>query len=188
MTEPKWLPPEDVADLQAIAIEKDGGLAGGLTRPDLLESALSRPQNEFAYTGQDNVFMLAAIYAEGIARNHAFADANKRTGFLAAAKFLLDNGVELQTAKGTEHADMMVSFTEGKVSREVAAEHLQAHSRTLERSSPKAQDAIKKMAREAVEKNKAESEKKQEILEQLKIKDGALKSQKQHEKDGGRER
>lgn len=44
------------------------------------------------------------------------------------------------------------------------------------------------MAREAVEKDKAESEKKQEILEQLEIKDGALKSQKQHEKDGWRER
>jgi len=128
MTEPKWLSPEDVEDLQAIAIEKDGGLAGGLTRPDLLESALTRPQNEFAYTGQDNVFLLAAIYAEGIAKNHAFADANKRTAFLAAAQFLLDNGVQLQRAKGTEHADMMVSFTEGKVSREDAAAHFEAHS------------------------------------------------------------
>lgn len=128
MTEPRWLSPDDVMDLQAIAIDKDGGLSGGLTRPDLLESALARPQNEFFYTRQDDIFMLAAIYAEGIAKNHAFADANKRTAFLAAAQFLLDNGWRLQAAKGTGHADMIVNLAKGAVSRDEMAKYLKSNS------------------------------------------------------------
>jgi len=129
MTEPEWLSPEDVEDLQAIAIEKNGGLTGGLLKPDLLESALARPQNEYAYAGEDDIFKLAAIYAEGIAQNHAFADANKRTAFLAATVFLLDNGYELLKAKGSNHADMMVSLTNKEITREDAARYFQRHAR-----------------------------------------------------------
>jgi len=134
MTEPKWLSRAQVEELQAIAIEKDGGLTGGLLKPDLLESALARPQNEYAYAGEHDVFKLAAAYAEGIAQNHAFADANKRTAFLATTKFLLDNGFELQKAEGREHADMMVNLTDKKIAREDAAVHLREHSREIERS------------------------------------------------------
>ena len=129
MTEPEWLSPEDVEDLQAIAIEKNGGLTGGLLKPDLLESALARPQNEYAYAGEDDIFKLAAIYAEGIAQNHAFADANKRTAFLAATVFLLDNGYELQKATGSNHSDMMVNLTNKEITREDAARYFQKHAR-----------------------------------------------------------
>jgi death-on-curing protein len=133
MTEPKWLSPEDVEELQAIAIEKDGGLTGGLVKPDLLESALARPQNKYAYVGEQDMFKLAAAYAEGIAQNHAFADANKRTAFMAADIFLYQNGIELQKAKGREHADMMVKLTDKKITRDQAAVHLREHSRQIER-------------------------------------------------------
>jgi death-on-curing protein len=53
----------------------------------LLESALARPQNLYAY-GEGDVAALAAAYAFGIIRNHPFVDGNKRTGFLSAALFL----------------------------------------------------------------------------------------------------
>ena len=132
MTEPQWLSREDVEELQAIAIEKDGGLTGGLTKPDLLDSALARPQNEYAYAEERDTFKLAAAYAEGIAQNHAFADANKRTALLATATFLMDNGFELQKAKGREHADMMVQLTDKKITRDQAATHLREHSRQIE--------------------------------------------------------
>ena len=133
MTEPKWLSREDVEELQTIAIEKDGGLTGGLVKPDLLESALARPQNEYAYAGEQDMFKLAAAYAEGIAQNHAFADANKRTAFLAADVFLYQNGIELQAARGREHADMMVKLTDKKIGRDEAATHLREHARTKEK-------------------------------------------------------
>ena len=71
MNEPKWLNRKDVEELQAIVTERDGALAGGLVKPDLLESALARAQNEFAYAGEQDIFQLAAIYAQGIAQNHA---------------------------------------------------------------------------------------------------------------------
>jgi len=134
MTEPKWLSREDVEELQAIAIEKDGGLTGGLVKPDLLESALARPQNEYAYAGERDMFKLAAAYAEGIAQNHAFADANKRTALMATDIFLYQNGIEFQKATGREHADMMVDLTKKKITREQAATHLQEHSRQIEQT------------------------------------------------------
>ena len=73
--------------------------------------------------------MLAASYAEAIARNHAFVDGNKRTAFYVAVDFLEQNGQDLRIAKGTEHADMMERLAQGHISRDVAAEHLRAHCR-----------------------------------------------------------
>ena len=54
----------------------------------LLESALARPLNRFAYEGVSDVAQLAAAYAFGIAKNHPFVDGNKRAAFLALGLFL----------------------------------------------------------------------------------------------------
>ena len=58
---------------------------------NLLASALARPIDKFAYSTPD-WFDLAAAYAFGIARNHAFNDGNKRTAWAACALFLKLNG------------------------------------------------------------------------------------------------
>lgn len=60
-----------------------------------LDAALSRPQNLAAYESPDAA-ALAAAYACGLAQNHAFADGNKRAGWVAARLFLADNGYRLQ--------------------------------------------------------------------------------------------
>ena len=60
----------------------------------LLLSALARPQNLAAY-GNPDIADLAASYAVGIARNHAFLDGNKRTAWVVAETFLLKNGYKL---------------------------------------------------------------------------------------------
>jgi death-on-curing protein len=59
-----------------------------------LDSALARPEQLAAY-GEPDPAALAAAYALGIVRNHPFIDGNKRTGFVAAATFLLLNGFDL---------------------------------------------------------------------------------------------
>lgn len=59
-----------------------------------LQSALARARNKAAY-GEPDAAELAAAYAFGIARNHAFVDGNKRVALLALETFLLDNGFEL---------------------------------------------------------------------------------------------
>jgi death-on-curing protein len=60
----------------------------------LLESALARPLNKFAY-GETDIAALAAAYAFGIARNHPFVDGNKRAAFGAMIVFLGLNGIDL---------------------------------------------------------------------------------------------
>ena len=63
-------------------------------RCGLLESALARPLNAFAY-GVEDIFDLAALYAAGVVKNHPFVDGNKRTGFILSELFLNANGWSL---------------------------------------------------------------------------------------------
>ncbi|BDY17308.1 type II toxin-antitoxin system death-on-curing family toxin [Sulfitobacter pontiacus] len=126
MTEPRWVTRELVEYMHDCVLELAGG-ARGLRDGDLLESALARPMNLYAF-GETSLFELAACYAEAIARNHAFVDGNKRTAFFVASDFLDQNGYELQAAVDQEHADMMVELAQGKMTRADAAAHLRSYS------------------------------------------------------------
>lgn len=64
----------------------------------MLESALGRPRNAWAYEDAE-LPELAAAYAFGIARNHPFVDGNKRTSLLALYTFLGVNGVDFIVAE-----------------------------------------------------------------------------------------
>jgi death on curing protein len=118
VTEPEWL----TADM-AVAIHDEqlaifGGPAG-LRDMALLESALDRPRNKWAYE-QAELPELAAAYAYGIARNHAFVDGNKRTALLAIYTFLGINEVEFVVPEA-EAAAMILSLAAGEVSEESLA-------------------------------------------------------------------
>lgn len=129
MTDPKWVTRQQVEFIHEAVIEMAGG-AQGLRDAALLESALARPQNQYAY-GETDTFQLAASYAEAISRNHAFVDGNKRTAFYVAVDFLEQNGFQLQSAKGVEHAEMMEQLGQGKITRDQAAAHLREHSQAM---------------------------------------------------------
>jgi death-on-curing protein len=129
VTKPKWITRQQVEFIHEAVIEIGGG-AHGLRDASLLESALARPQNQHAY-GETDTFQLAASYAEGISRNHAFIDGNKRTAFYVAADFLEQNGHQLQAAAGVEHAEMMELLGQGKLTREQAASHLRKYSQIV---------------------------------------------------------
>jgi death-on-curing protein len=58
----------------------------------MLQSALERPINKWRDEGS-SVAELAAAYAFGLAKNHAFVDGNKRIAFMAMVTFLTKNGV-----------------------------------------------------------------------------------------------
>lgn len=94
MNEPVWLKIEAIQAIQMRLLAQFGGLAG-LRDEGLLQSALHRPQQQFAY-GKPDLFDLAAAYAHGIVKNHPFLDGNKRAGFMAAYTFLGLNGEEVQ--------------------------------------------------------------------------------------------
>ena len=67
----------------------------GVRDAGALESALARPRNLAAYEQRDAA-ALAAAYAYGLARNHPFADGNKRTAWVVARVFLATNGRRLE--------------------------------------------------------------------------------------------
>ena len=97
MKEPKWLPREAVLAMHARQLAEHGG-SEGLRDEGMLESALQRAQNKYAYDEPD-MFDLAAAYAFGVARNHPFIDGNKRTVLVASRTFLLINGYQITATK-----------------------------------------------------------------------------------------
>lgn len=93
MKEPVWITRDAVLAIQEELLARFGGLAG-VRDEGLLDSALARPQQRFAYETPD-LYELAAAYARGIVKNHPFLDGNKRAGFMTAYVFLGQNGIEL---------------------------------------------------------------------------------------------
>ena len=91
MREPVWINSRDALALHARVVALFGGV-NGVREGNLLESALARPQQIFAYTELPEIVEMAAAYTAGIVRNHPFVDGNKRTGFLIGVLFLELNG------------------------------------------------------------------------------------------------
>ena len=97
MTVWRWVAPEVVYAVHDRQLSEHGGL-DGVRDHGALESALARRKNLAAY-GDPDAAAVAAAYAFGIARNHGFADGNKRTAWVVARVFLADNGHELRFDK-----------------------------------------------------------------------------------------
>jgi death-on-curing protein len=90
-----WLTGADVLAIHDQLIAEHGGL-DGIRDINLLASALARPQQLFAYgQPEPDIAALAAAYAFGIAKNHAFVDGNKRTSAVVTEAFLRLNGLGL---------------------------------------------------------------------------------------------
>ena len=84
----------DVVFLDAdsvIKLHEGMGMQDDLRSRALLESALARAEQAAAYA-DPTVQEMAILIAEGIIRNHPFADGNKRTAQLALCGFLALNG------------------------------------------------------------------------------------------------
>jgi death-on-curing protein len=91
VSEPLWIDEQDVLVLHDRLLALDGGSAG-VRSVALLQSALARPQQLYAYGQAPNIIDMAAVYIAGIVRNHPFVDGNKRTGFVVGVLFLELNG------------------------------------------------------------------------------------------------
>lgn len=111
--EPRWITKLGVIVLHDMSIATDGG-APGIRDEGLLESALDRPKNRFHYEGVTDLPALAATYAVGLAKNHAFADGNKRAAFIAAGLFLEKNGLAL-AATQADAALTMLAVAAGEI-------------------------------------------------------------------------
>ena len=94
---PEWILRDTVLALHEELLAEFGG-SSGIRDEGLLASALARPENLLAY-GKPSLFDLAASYAFGLVKNHAFIDGNKRIGFVTAALFLELNRYRLQASE-----------------------------------------------------------------------------------------
>ncbi|PNW27080.1 UNVERIFIED_CONTAM: death-on-curing protein [Euhalothece sp. KZN 001] len=98
MSEIIWIRKETVLAIHRRQIEQHGGVEG-IRDQGLLESALFRPKNLFAYSEFPPDFAsLAAAYAWGLVKNHPFFDGNKRTSYVVTRTFLQLNSYDLQAS------------------------------------------------------------------------------------------
>lgn len=124
-----WLDRKVLELLHSESLAEHGG-AEGLRDEGLFESALARPQNLHAYERVTGISRLAASYAFGLAKNHAFTDGNKRIAFIAAALFLRLNGMRLVVGQ-TEAALTFFSLAAGSLSEEELAGWIRKHMKKL---------------------------------------------------------
>lgn len=129
MKEPEWLDLAIVLDFHSEQLSLFGG-ADGVRDLGLLESALARPINKFAY-GETDLAALAAAYGFGIARNHAFVDGNKRTALASMIVFLGLNGMDIDATQEAATA-VILSLAAGEITEEALAGWIAAHIRPLE--------------------------------------------------------
>ena len=117
--EPEWLSLDLALAIHDRQLAEHGGPTG-VRDQGMLESALARPLNQWTY-GEDDLCALAAAYAYGIARNHPFADGNKRTAWVFARLFLRLNGQALSFAP-REAIDIVLALAAGELSEDELAD------------------------------------------------------------------
>jgi death-on-curing protein len=115
MSEPEWLDVDIILDVHSEQLALFGG-GDGLRDHGLLESALGRPLNKFAY-GESDLAALAAAYAYGLAKNHPFVDGNKRVAFASLIVFLGMNEIDFDVPPEAATAIIM-SLAAGEISEE----------------------------------------------------------------------
>ena len=115
MSEPEWLTITLIVAIHDEQLTVHGGLSG-IRDQGMLESALDRPRNKWAYESAQ-LAELAAAYGYGIAKNHPFVDGNKRTSLLAVYTFLGINGIDFIVPE-PDAAAMIFSLAAGEVSEE----------------------------------------------------------------------
>lgn len=115
---PAWVTYEQVVAIHSRQLRRYGG-APGLRDEGLLRSALERPVNKWQYE-QAELPILAAAYAFGLAKNHAFVDGNKRIAFMTMIVFLRKNGIRFAPSQALA-TRMFFSLAAGEVSEESLA-------------------------------------------------------------------
>jgi len=111
--EPLWITYEQAIAIHSKQLRRFGG-AAGLRDEGLLRSALERPINKCTYE-HSSLAELAAAYAFGLAKNHAFVDGNKRIAFMTMMAFLRKNGVPFAPDPAQATA-IMLALAAGEVS------------------------------------------------------------------------
>jgi death on curing protein len=115
MKEPEWLDVNVLIDIHSEQLALFGG-PDGVRDLGLLESALGRPINKFAY-GETDLASLAAAYGFGIAKHRPYVDGNNTAAFASIIVFLGLNGIDF-APRPEEATAMILSLAAGEVSEQ----------------------------------------------------------------------
>jgi death on curing protein len=110
----EWLNENIVRTLHQEQLAEHGGLQG--PGPGSVEATLARPLDLLAHGDPDaGLSKLAAAYGYGFARNHCYADGNKRLALVSMDVFLGMNDFELN-APEPEAVEVMRAVAAGAMS------------------------------------------------------------------------
>jgi death-on-curing protein len=105
------LDPELVVVIHDFILTHEPGIQG--MNRGALEGALGRIEHRRMYEELDDLFEIAGMYAEAIARGHAFSDANKRTALVSALVYLYLEGFIVVRTPALE--DIMVDVAKSEL-------------------------------------------------------------------------
>ena len=114
----RFLSYEDLVEINRRLIERQTPTEPvGVLSEGALHSAQARPSTYRYYEQCEDILCLAAVLGEGIAQDHCFRNANKRTAAAAMIIFLLLNGVFID-APEEELVEIMVDVVNHERTRE----------------------------------------------------------------------
>jgi death-on-curing protein len=129
--EPIWVRTDVVLAIHHRQLVEHGGQTG-VRDVGLLESALARPRNAWAYAeAKPDLVALAAAYAFGLMKNHAFVDGNKRTALVVCRTFLRLNGLDIDATPEEKYVTFL-KLAAGEVREDELVAWLKTHARQAE--------------------------------------------------------
>lgn len=113
MDDPYFPDLDTAVEANQAALVGHGQSNHALLRPDVLEGALERAQNQYHYTG--SMANAAAELAHGVGHAQAFEDGNKRTAYWLTHHFLRENGYGPETMPDDDEelAEHLIGYGEG---------------------------------------------------------------------------
>lgn len=129
MDEPTWLSRRVVDAMQRELIGEHGGLHG-IRDEGLIDSALSKPRNRWAYEPDADLAELCASYGFGLARNHGYLDGNKRITLAAMHVFTRRNRFAIAVSE-VEEVAVVLQLAEGSLREADLAVWIREHLRPI---------------------------------------------------------
>jgi death-on-curing protein len=126
--EPLWIEERDVLAIHDRLLALHGG-GTGLRDRGLLQAALARPRQHYAYAHRPDAVELAVLYTAGIIRNHTFVDGNKRTGFVIGVLFLELHGFDFKASE-EDATQAVMGLAAGTLDEAEYASWLRANARS----------------------------------------------------------
>lgn len=127
-SEPRWITADQIIWINEKIVAEAGEPFFLSDRP-LLESACERPRNRWWVGRDEDLPRLATTLLYGIAKNHAFAQGNKRTGAVAALMFLEANELTWRLDDRGELAEWVLALVNDTLSEGELAELMRPYLR-----------------------------------------------------------